>query len=120
MRWADIEDDDCLTCEKCGLKEWTRAYCVNCVNDTLQIMNLFQDHTDLSESAKERLYCQIVTEHRLTACAPHPGTENLKKNARETPQSRQTGSAACPLDGTAALAHQDGTCPQRRDARHAR
>ena len=67
MRWADIEDDDCLTCEKCGLKEWTRAYCVNCVNDTLQIMNLFQDHTDLSESAKERLYCQIVTEHRLTA-----------------------------------------------------
>ena len=38
----------------------------------------------------------------LTACAPHPGTDqNLKKNARETPQSRQTGSAACPLGGTA-------------------
>ena len=101
MRWADIEDDDCLTCEKCGIKEYTFGYCVNCVNNMVQLMSLFQNFGDLSESAKERLYCQIMEEHR-SAYAPHPGKDqNLKKNARETPQARQTGSAACPLGGTA-------------------
>ena len=93
-----MEDDDCLTCEKCGIKEYTFGYCVNCVNNMVQLMSLFQNFGDLSESAKERLYCQIMEEHR-SACAPHPGTD--QKNARETPPARQTGSAACPLGGTA-------------------
>ena len=83
MRRADMEDDDCFICEKCGIKEWTRAYCPNCVNNTLQLMQLFADHWDISESAKERLYGQVIMEHRLTACAPHPGTQkNSKKNTR--------------------------------------
>ena len=78
MRWADIEDDDCLTCEKCGTVEYTFGYCVNCVNNMVQLMSLFQNFGDLSESAKERLYCQIMEEHR-SACAPHPGTADSKK-----------------------------------------
>ena len=90
MRWADIEDDDCLTCEKCGIKEYTFGYCVNCVNNMVQLMSLFQNFGDLSESAKERLYCQIMEEHRLTACAPHPGKEDC------TSTSHQPGPAADP------------------------
>ena len=91
MRWADIEDDDCLICEKCGTKEYTRAYCINCVNNMVQLMSLFQEHWDLSESAKERLYGQIITEHRLNqACAPHPGKEDC------TSTSHQPGPAADP------------------------
>ena len=85
-----MEDDDCFICEKCGIKEWTRAYCPNCVNNTLQLMQLFADHWDLSESAKERLYADIVTEHRITACAPHPGKEDC------TSTSHQPGPAADP------------------------
>ena len=73
MKWADIEDDDCLTCEKCGIKEYTRAYCINCVNNMVQLMSLFQEHWDLSESAKERLYGQVIMEHRLNR-APQDGT----------------------------------------------
>ena len=82
MRWADIEDDDCLTCEKCGIKEYTFGYCVNCVNNMVQLMSLFQNFGDLSESAKERLYCQIMEEHR-SACAPHPGKEDGTSTSRQ-------------------------------------
>ena len=92
MRWADIEDDDCLVCEKCGIKEYTRAYCINCVNNMVQLMSLFQEHWDLSESAKERLYGPVIMEHRLTACAPHPGTAQKAEKA----ETDSTHTPPCP------------------------
>ncbi len=62
----NCEIPDCLICEKCGQKEYTVEYCRKCVDETLSIMQYFGNVWDMSESAKERLYENILQEHRST------------------------------------------------------
>ena len=58
-------------------------------------MQLFADHWDISESAKERLYANIVTEHRLTACAPHPGTAHSDSKKTQAQKQTEGGTSQC-------------------------